>query len=115
MIRARCANASALSRGAQCIGHACHLKHFGDIMDADDVRAVENAGGDRRGRAPDSLARRSGLATAGERSAEKALARSSDKERIAQVGEGGEPREQFVVLGVRWPETDTRIEHDLGV
>jgi len=42
-------------RRKNMVGDAGDLGHFGDVMDADDVRTSENAGRDRGGGAPDAL------------------------------------------------------------
>jgi hypothetical protein len=46
---------AATLRRQERIGDAGDLNHFGGVVHANDVRAKENAGGNRGGGAPDSL------------------------------------------------------------
>lgn len=59
------------------IRDARHLCHFFDIVDADDMRAIQDARRDSGGRAPDTLLRRSRFVLARQRRAKKTLARSA--------------------------------------
>src|SRR6266849_196863 len=71
------------------IGRARHLRHLGDVVDADDVRAVEDARGHRCGRSPNTLFRRSGLPSRARVAPMKPLRdvpTSSGKPRFAKFG-----------------------------
>src|SRR5216684_3120276 len=57
------------------VGGARHLHHLCDIVDADDMHAVEDARRHRSSRAPDTLFRRCGLAVTRQSRAKEALAR----------------------------------------
>src|SRR4029077_12775008 len=49
-------------RREEGVGDAGDLEHFGEVVDADDVGAEEDAGGDGGGGAPEALVGRGGLA-----------------------------------------------------
>src|SRR6478672_9304222 len=59
------------------VGGASDLKHFGHLVDTDNVSAAEDAGGHCGGRGPTAFIgwNGSGFAIAGQRRAEKAFAR----------------------------------------
>lgn len=95
------------------IGDAGDLNHFGHVVNADDVRAAENACRYSGGCAPDAFVGRSGLAVLREGRAEKTFARSAHEEGVAKPGELWELLQQLVVLREILAKADSRIEHDL--
>jgi len=97
----------------EAVGDTNDLDHFGDIVDAYDVRAVENGHSDCGGGAPNAVLRWSGFSVAGESCAEKALARSADEQRVAELGQTGKLFEQFVILREALAEADAGIKDDL--
>src|SRR5437764_1258441 len=74
-------------RFRQSVRNAGDLNHFGDVVNANNVRAVEDGSRNRGGGAPDALLGESGFPIAGKRCAQKALAGSADKQRIAKLRE----------------------------
>src|SRR6266481_9691504 len=69
------------------IGRARHLRHLGDLVDADDVRTVEDARRNRRGRSPDAFFGGRGLAIARQSRSKEALARCANHQRMAELGQ----------------------------
>src|SRR5438552_18411430 len=63
----------------EAIGDARDLHHFADVVNADDVRPIQDARGNCRGGAPDTLFRRRGLALPGQCRAKEALPRSANQ------------------------------------
>lgn len=105
--------ADSAAGGKESVGNPDDLNHLCHVVDANDVCAIQNARSDGCGGSPDSLFRRRWLSVAGKGGAKKAFARSAHQHRIA---EGGEPRQapqQLAVLLEAFPETNSRIEHDL--
>src|SRR5208337_1377980 len=82
----------------ESVGDAGDLEHFGDVVDADDVGAGKDAGGDSGGGAPDALAGRSGFAMMRESGAKEAFARGADEERVAELCKRRKLGEEFVIL-----------------
>src|SRR5205823_752268 len=95
------------------IGCASDLDHFGDVVHANDVRAIQDGSGHRRSGAPDALLRRSGLPITSKRRAKKPFARSADEQRVAELRELRELFEQFVILREAFAKANPRIEDDL--
>src|SRR5271155_2457630 len=96
--------------GCYHICDAGDLRHFGHVVDAHDVRAFEDAGGNGGCGGPDAI--RFGSATEG--AAEKRFARRAHEKRVAEAGELGEAREQLEILFVGFAEAETGVEDDLG-
>src|SRR5260370_37447071 len=74
-----------LLRVEKAICHARHLHHLRDIVDADDMRPVQNARGNRCGRAPDALFRWGRFSVPRQRCAEESLARSTHQKWVAEL------------------------------
>src|SRR5207245_8025010 len=89
------------------------LGHFGDVVNANDVRAGEDTGSDCGGGGPQALIGRSGFGVARERCSEKALARGADEEWVAEFGQLREPGKELVVLREAFAEADAGIEDEL--
>ena len=80
-------------------------------MNADDVRAAKNRCRDGRGRAEQTLARwNARTVRPREGFAEKRFPRCADHDRAGEPREFGEPREDFKILFVFFPESDPGIE-----
>ena len=96
------------------VGDAGDSDHFGDIVDAHDVRATENRCGHGGGGAEQTLlGRRARAARARKRLAKKRFPRSADHDRAAEARELGKPRENFEILFVLFSKSDSRIEQEL--
>ena len=70
-----CFRPSATRRAKDGIGYARDLEHFGDVVNANDVRATENACGHGGCGAPNALA----FGHAAKRSPDKPLSRNADE------------------------------------
>src|SRR5882724_12228954 len=92
---------------------ARHLCHLDDIVDADDVRAVEDARGHRCGRSPDTLFRRCGLAATSQSRAKEALARCAYEQWKTELRQLRQLKQDFVVLREALAEADAGVEDDL--
>ena len=84
-------------------------------MDADDVGAFQNGGGDRRHRSVQTFRRgRRRAGFAGEYAADERLSRCANQDRI--LGKSSdqliEARDQLEVLFLTLTKPDTRIDHD---
>ena len=95
------------------ISDARNLHHFFHVVHAHNVRPLQDARGNRCGRAPDAIFRGSGLAVPGQGRAKKAFARSSHEQRITELRQLRELLQYFVILREAFAEADSRIEDDL--
>lgn len=109
------ANSSLRSMSVQDrVGHAGDLHHFSYVMNAKNMCATEDAGGDCSGSAPQPLIGGRGLAVFGKSSAQEGFSRRADQQRIAEFRESEEIRQQFVILRVGFAKADAGVEDDLG-
>src|SRR6185437_14448470 len=97
------------SSGSNSVGDFGDLDHFGDVVDADDVRATQNARRDCGGGPPDALF----CCDAAERVTNECLSRRAHEQRTAKAREFRQARKQFEVLRVVLAEANSGVEDDL--
>src|SRR5438309_1693913 len=103
----------SLFRIEKAIRDARDLHHFADVVNADDVRPIQDARGNGCCGTPDTLFRWRRFAVPSQGRAKKALARSAHQERIAEFRQLRKFLQQFVILREALAEADARIENDL--
>ena len=96
----------------EAVGDTNDLDHFGDIVDAYDVRAVENGHSDCGGGAPNAVLRWSGFSVAGESCAEKALARRAQADGPSELLKLGQAGHDFQIMRVSLAKTDAGVQSD---
>ncbi len=91
------------------VNDARDLRHFGYVVDANDMRASEDARGDRGRRTPGALAFR----RAAERLADETLSRRADQQRKTEARELRQLLQQLEILRRALAEADAGVEHNL--
>src|SRR2546426_3251035 len=90
------------------VAHAGHVHHLAHVVDADHVRAAQDAGGHRRRRAEQPLPRRSL-----EDPSDEALPRRAHEQRPLQRSELGEPADRLERVARVLGETEAGIDDRL--
>src|SRR5277367_2569130 len=91
------------------INHTYDLRHFGDVVDANDVCATHDTRCNRTRRAPGALV----LWRSAKRFADKTLSRGADEQRKTEACKLRQLLQQFEILRRALAEADAGIEHDL--